>query len=77
MNIEFRYGVLCEPLETQANKQGFTLGAKVETLEKIRGAINMCGFHVATQSQVDMMFKKLQKQTMKELKPLEEKVKTE
>lgn len=67
MNIEFMYGVLCDPLENQAQKQGYTLGKEVEKLEKIRGAINMCGFHVATQSQVDSMFKKLQKQVVKAL----------
>jgi len=70
MNIQFRYGVLCEPLENQANKQGYTLGKKVETLEKIRVAINMCGFHVATNSQVDMMFKKLNKQVIESLSVL-------
>jgi hypothetical protein len=71
MSIGFAYGVLCEPLEKQANDQGYTLGNKAEMFDKIRESINMCGFHVATNSQVDAMFKKLHNKIAKELKPLE------
>lgn len=70
MKIGFKYGVLCDPLEKQANEQGFTLGKKADNFEKIRHAINMCGFHVATESQVNAMINKLQKQVVKALVPL-------
>ncbi|HCL4447095.1 TPA: hypothetical protein N2D16_002700 [Clostridium botulinum] len=68
--VEFSYGVFGEPLEKQANDQGFTLGTDAEKFEKIRKAINMCGFHVATESQVDSMIKKLYKKVLKSLEPL-------
>lgn len=72
MEIVFRYGILCDSLEKQANEQGFTLGDKSEKFEKIRNAISMCKFHVATESQTESMFKKLQKEVVKALKPLKE-----
>ena len=39
MQIEFRYGALCDALEKQANDQGFTLDKDAEKLEKQREAI--------------------------------------
>lgn len=69
--IEFSYGVLSDTLEEQANKQGYTLGEEAEKLEKIRKAINMCKFHVATDSQVSSMIKKLHNKVIKALKPLD------
>lgn len=69
MEIGFSYGILCESLKKQANEQGFELKDD-EKFEKIRKAINMCGFHVATDSQVELMIKKLQKQVVKNLVPL-------
>ena len=65
--IGFSYGVFAESLEEQANKQGYTLGGSAERMESIRNAINMCGFHVATESQVDSMLKKLQKKVVDSL----------
>ena len=35
MEIGFRYGLLCDDLEKQANEQGFTLGEKAELMEKL------------------------------------------
>lgn len=64
--VGFSYGVLGDSLKEQANKQGFEL-KDYEKLEKIRHAINMCGFHVATDSQVNLMIKKLQNQVVKNL----------
>jgi hypothetical protein len=55
-------------LEEQANEQGYTLGNKAELLEKIRHAINMCMFHVATESQVAAMTKKLHHNVIQVLK---------
>ena len=70
--VGFSYGVLYDSLEKQANKQGFTLGEDIEKFEMIKKAINMCGFHVATNSQVEMMIKKFHKQVIKSLKPYKE-----
>ena len=68
--VGFSYGVLYDSLEQQANKQGYTLGEDADTFEKIRKAINMCMFHVATDSQVSTMTKKLHKKVIKALKPI-------
>lgn len=70
-NVSFGYGVFNDELEKQANKQGYTFGEEAEVLDKIRKAINMCGFHVATESQAKSMFDKLHKRVIKSLKPLE------
>lgn len=64
--IRMGYGAINKPLKEQANEQGYEL-RNAEKLEKIRFAINMCGFHVATQSQIDAMTKKLHKQVMDSL----------
>lgn len=72
--IEFHYGIFCKSLEQQANEQGYTLGNKQELLEMLREAINRCLFsEVATNSQVNRMFKKLQKQVVKALEVKENK----
>lgn len=68
--IRFSYGVLGKTLKEQAIDQGFDLKDD-EKFEKIRKAINMCGFHVATDSQVNSMLKKLQHQVIENLVPLE------
>lgn len=68
--IGFSYGCLEDTLEKQANKQGYTLGEEAEKLEKIRKAINMCMFHVATDSQVAAMTKKLHNKVVETLKPV-------
>jgi hypothetical protein len=65
--IGFSYGAFAKSLEEQANEQGYTLSKNAEKYEKIRNAINMCGFHVATESQVDSMLKKLQKKVVDSL----------
>lgn len=68
--VRFSYGVLSETLETQANKQGYTLGDDADKFEKIKDAINMCVFHVATDSQIDAMTKKLHNKVIKALIPV-------
>lgn len=68
--VGFSYGVLYDTLEEQANKQGYTLKDKADILEKIREAINICMFHVATDSQTSIMTKKLHKKVIKNLKPI-------
>ena len=69
-SIGFYYGVLMDDLKVQAEGQGFKI-KDVEKFEKIRKAINMCMLHqIATHSQVDIMFRKLQKQIVKNLERL-------
>jgi len=65
--IGFYYGICEDTLETQARNQGYTLGDKAESLEGIRHAITLCGFHVATQSQVNTMTSKLHKKVIASL----------
>lgn len=65
---KFSYGVIGDTLEEQANKQGYTLGRNADICEKIRKAINMCMFHVATETQVNAMTNKLHKKVIKSLK---------
>lgn len=67
--VGFYYGTLSTPLEKQARDQGFEL-KDAEKLEKINKAINMCGFYVATDSQVNLMLKKLNKKVINNLIPL-------
>ena len=70
--VGFSYAVFpSNSLEEQANKQGYTLGDDADTFEKIRKAINMCMFHVATESQVTAMTKKLHNKVVKKLKPMD------
>jgi hypothetical protein len=64
MDVHFEYSPLSKSLEEQAKQQGLTLGKESGRLEKIRHAINMVGFHVATNSQVKSMTKKLHDKVM-------------
>ena len=76
MEIGFRHGTLCDSYEKQANEQGFTLGDKAELFEKLGFAHNMLHIHgLLTDSQADAVCKKLQKQLVKSVKPLEGKSK--
>ena len=70
--MEVHYGIFAEELEIQANRQGLTLGEKTTQLEKIRHSINIVGFHVATESQIQSMLKKLNKMMGEALRPIEE-----
>ena len=36
MEVEFRYGILCDDLEAQANEQGYTFADKKEFVEDLR-----------------------------------------
>ena len=67
VSVTFSYGAMSDSLEEQAKKQGFTLGKEAEKLEKIKNAINMCDFHVATDSQASSMTKKLHKKVLEAL----------
>ena len=72
MEVGFRHGTLCDSYEKQANKQGFTLEDKAELFDKIAFSYNMLRIHgFLTDKQADIVCKKIQKQIIKNLKPLE------
>lgn len=71
--VIFHYGALSDPLEQQANAQGFTLGNDAEYLNNLNKAMLMCWLHgICTDSQHTAMMNKLHKKVMKALKPLNE-----
>ena len=71
MEVGFAYGALCDDLETQANKQGFTLGEKAEMLEELRHSYLMLVMNdCITDSQKGKILQKIQKKVVKSLKPL-------
>ena len=73
MEVSFHYGALCDPLEKQANDQGFTLGDDKEYLEDLKHCMLMCWIHdLVTDSQKDAMMKKMQKKVVKALKSLKQ-----
>lgn len=73
MEVGFYHGVLAHKYEEQANKQGFTLGDKAEYFDKIAFSYNMLRIHgFLTDKQADMVCQKIQKQLMKNIKPLPE-----
>lgn len=70
--VTFHYGTLSDPLEQQANAQGFTLGDKAELLEELGRCMAMGYVHgIYTDSQHTAMMNKLHKKVMKALKPIE------
>jgi hypothetical protein len=72
-SVTFGYGALCEPLEVQANKQGYTLGENAEKFEELREArLNLVFGDLLTDSQIQQTAQKLQKQVVKALQPLKE-----
>ena len=69
--VTFRFGALSDPLEKQANAQGFTLGDEAKLLQDLNRCMVMCGIHgLCTDSQHNAMMDKLQKKVVKALKPL-------
>ena len=69
--VMFSYGALSDPLEQQANSQGYTLGKESELLQKLNNTMIMCWIHgLCTNSQQEAMMNKLQKKIVKALKPL-------
>lgn len=71
--LGFGYGAITNPLEQQANEQGYTLGKKAERFEDCKKAIITLMFgEVLTDSQIDKAIQKLNKQVVKELKPIKE-----
>lgn len=71
MEIGFRHGVLCDSYEQQANEQGFTLGDKAKLFDKIGYAYNLLRIQgYLTDSQSDMVRKKIQKNLVKSIRKL-------
>ncbi len=72
MEVGFRHGAMCDSYEKQANEQGFTLGEKAELFEKIGFSCNLLRIHgYLTDSQTDMICKKIQKNLVKNLLRIE------
>ena len=70
--VIFHYVALSDPLEKQANDQGFTLGDNEELLQELNNAVITCWIYdLCTDSQHNAMMDKLQKKVMKALKPIE------
>ena len=69
MEVRFSHGIYGDGYENQANAQGFTLGEKADFFEGIRHAYNMlrCNGYL-TNSQADIVCKKIQNNLVKELK---------
>lgn len=71
MEIGFHHGALGDSYEDQANEQGFTLGDKAELFDKIGYAYNLLRVHgYLTDSQADMVCKKIQKDLVKSVKKM-------
>lgn len=70
--VGFYHGALCDPYEKQANAQGFTLGDKAKLFQDLGHHTVMIWIHgLLTDSQYDAALKKLQKQLVEALKPLD------
>lgn len=69
--IGFHHGALADSYEKQANEQGYTLGGKADTFDKIGFSYNMLRIHgYLTDSQADSVCKKIQKKLVSSVKPL-------
>ena len=69
--VTFCHGALSDPYEEQANVQGFTLGDKAELMDKLGFGLVINHIHgTLTDSAYDKALQKLQKQIVKNLKPL-------
>lgn len=69
--IGFHFGALAEPLEKQANEQGFTLGDKAEHYDKIIDGLLLAWFNdILTDSVYDKALQRLMKKLTKDVKPI-------
>ena len=70
--VGFYHGAFCDKYEKQANDQGYTLGDKAELFDKIAFAYNLFRIHgYFTEAQEESVCKKIQKNLVKSLKPLD------
>ena len=73
MEIGFYHEALCDSYEQQANEQGFTLGDKADLFDKIGYAYNLLRIQgYLTDSQADIVCKKIQKNLVKSIKRMRE-----
>ncbi len=71
--ISFTHGLTCDDYETQANKQGYTLGEKAEHFAKMKYAmygLRMSGY--VADSEMDKITKRIHKDLVANLRKLEE-----
>lgn len=69
--VKFGYGALCETLEKQAKKQGFTLGENAKKLENYRRFAALLFFGLSLpNSMYDKILQKLNKRVVDSLKKL-------
>jgi len=69
MTVNFNYGALSDPLEEQANKQGFTLGEKVKLCKKLTyGLVLNTVYGTWARSQYEKAIQKLHNKVIKEVK---------
>ena len=71
--VTFGYGILCDPLEEQANQQGFTLGKIAYRLDIVRESINHLRIHdLLTYSEMEKIHQRLHKLVIESLQPMED-----
>lgn len=71
--IGFHFGILAEPIEKQANEQGFTLGDMAEDYTTIIDGIILAWYqNILTDSEFDKAKHRLMKKIIKDLKLLKE-----
>jgi hypothetical protein len=69
--IGFHYGALSKALEEQAIEQGYTLGDRAETLEKLAYGLVLNHIHgILTDSAYDKALQRLHKKVVSQCKPL-------
>lgn len=69
--VEFNLGATAEPLEEQANSQGYTLGRQAKKFDDLLFSIYMLYFHLEDDDAlIDSLLNKLNKKIVKALKPM-------
>lgn len=69
--ITFSYGAWSDPIEEQANAQGFTLGNKADKWQKVYDAMVMLHIHdILTDGQYTKAIERYQKKMTKDLEPI-------
>jgi hypothetical protein len=70
--MTFEYGIGCEPIEKQANRQGYTLGKYAEHIEKLMASYNMLRMNLLlTDAQAESILKKIHKKVNENIRKIE------
>jgi len=70
VKVKFQFGAFADPLEVQANAQGWTFGDKAELFEKLHSGLIINHVHgIITLSTYQKGIEKLYKKMMEEMKP--------